>query len=78
VRKVARPSAWVSASRLEPKKSGGFRHLVDLRPINRHILVPKCKYETLSLLPSLSRWGDLGISVDMLSGYYALGVDPDF
>jgi hypothetical protein len=45
----------VSASRLEPKTSGGFRHIVDLRPINVHLPVPKCKYETLAMLPFLSR-----------------------
>jgi hypothetical protein len=55
VREVPGPTPWVSASRLEPKTSGGFRHIVDLRPINVHLPVPKCKYETLSLLPFLSR-----------------------
>lgn len=34
VRPVEHPTPWVSASRLEPKRSGGYRHLVDLRPIN--------------------------------------------
>ena len=55
VRPVPNPTPWVSASRLEPKTSGGYRHIVDLRPINAHLLVPKCKYDTLSLLPFLSR-----------------------
>ena len=55
VRPVPNPTPWVSASRLEPKTSGGYRHIVDLRPINAHLPVPKCKYETLSLLPFLSR-----------------------
>lgn len=65
IRPVDSPTSWVSASRLEPKRSGGYRHLVDLRPINEHIGVPKCKYETLAQLPLLARSGDGGISVDM-------------
>jgi hypothetical protein len=55
VREVAHPTPWVSSSRLEPKASGGYRHIVDLRPINAHLPVPKCKYETLDLVPFLSR-----------------------
>jgi hypothetical protein len=68
----------VSSSRLEPKSSGGFRHLVDLRPINSHISVPKCKYETLGQLPFLARCDDGGVSVDMQSGYYALGIAVNY
>jgi hypothetical protein len=55
IRPVEKPTNWVSASRLEPKSSGGYRHLVDLRPLNKHLAVPKCKFETLDLLPFLSR-----------------------
>ncbi len=55
VRQIQHPTPWVSACRLEPKTSGGYRHLVDLRPLNVHLHVPKCKYETLDLLPFLSR-----------------------
>jgi hypothetical protein len=62
---VAGPTPWVSASRLEPKRSGGFRHLVDLRPINQCLTVPRCKYETLAHLPFLARSGDGGVSLDM-------------
>lgn len=78
IRQVETPTPWVSASRLEPKRSGGYRHLVDLRPINDCLAVPRCKFETLQQLPFLARSGDGGISVDMQSGYYALGIDPLF
>jgi hypothetical protein len=66
----------VSSSRLEPKRSGGYRHLVDLRPVNSHITIPKCKYETISQLPYLAKPYDAAVTVDMQSGYYALGIDP--
>ena len=52
---VDTPSNWVASTRLESKKSGGYRHLVDLRPLNAHIALPKTKYETLGLLPHLAR-----------------------
>lgn len=55
IRPIPAPTPWVSSSRLEPKRSGGYRHLVDLRPINQLLWVPKCKYETLTSLPFLAR-----------------------
>lgn len=66
----------MASSRLEPKKSGGYRHIVDLRPLNVHFDVPRVKFESLSLLPALSLAGDKAIGVDLQSGYYALGIDP--
>ena len=75
---VAMPSAFVSAMWLEPKRSGGFRHIVDLRPLNQFLTVPKVKFETLSLLPLLSKLGNAGITVDMEQGYYALGMLPEY
>lgn len=65
MRQVEAPTAWVAPSRLEPKASGGFRHLVDLRELNRCLAVPKVKYETLASLPALSRLGDRGVRADM-------------
>jgi hypothetical protein len=55
IRPVPGSTPLVSASRLEPKTSGGFRHIVDLRPLNAHLPVPKTKYETLNMVPFLSR-----------------------
>lgn len=55
IREIATPTSWVSASRLEPKTSGGYRHIVDLRPLNAHLPVPRVKYETLAMLPFLAR-----------------------
>ena len=63
---------------LEPKRSGGFRHIVDLQPLNPFLTVPKVKFETFSLLPLLSKPGDAGVTVDMEQGYYTLGIVPEF
>lgn len=51
---------------------------MDLRPINECVTVPKCKYETLSSLPFLARQQDTGVTMDMQSGYYALGIHVDY
>ena len=40
--------------------------------------MPRCKYETLSSLPFLARRDDVGITADMQSGYYALGIHEDY
>ena len=63
---------------MEPKKSGSYRHIVDLRPLNKNFTVPKVKYESLSLLPALALGGDKAIGVDLQSGYFALGINPRY
>lgn len=59
------PTRYVSASRLEPKRTGGYRHIVDLRTINNFLVVPRCKYESLGSLPFISRRNDFGVTFDM-------------
>ena len=78
IRQLSGPMPYVSPSRLEAKASGRFRHVVDLRQLNKHVPVPHTKYETLGLLPQLSEAGDVAISLDMHSGYYCLGIHPDY
>ena len=51
IRQLSGPTPYVSPIRLEAKASGGFRHVVDLRQLNKHVPVPRTKYETLGLLP---------------------------
>ena len=78
IRRLSHPTPYVSPSRLEAKASGGYRHVVDLRQLNKHVPVPRTKYETLGLLPQLSELDDVAISLDMQSGYYCLGIHPDY
>jgi len=69
-------NTFVSRSRLEAKKSGGFRLVVDLRQVNKHLETQACKYETLDLLPNLIRHDDWMVSFDLKDGYYHLPVHP--
>ena len=71
------PTPFVSRTYLEPKSTPGeFRHIVDLRPINRYLVVPKCRFESISVLPDLHAPGEQSISFDLKHGYYALGIAP--
>ena len=63
---------YVSRSRLEPKKGGDFRLVVDNRHLNKHIQRVSCKYETLADLPYLLRRNDLMLSCDLENGYYQM------
>ena len=78
IRFVASPLAFVFATHLELKRSGGFRHIVDLQPLNQFLTIPKVKFETLPLILLLSKPGDAGVTVDMEQGYHALGIAPEF
>ena len=78
IHSVTTPLAFVSATHLEPKWSGGFCHIVDLQPLNQFLTIPKVKAETLSFLPLLSKPGDARVMVDMEQGYYSLGIVPEF
>ena len=67
---------YVSRSRLEPKKGGDFRLVVDNRHLNKHIQRVSCKYETLADLPYLLRRNDLMLSCDLENGYYHMMIHP--
>lgn len=68
--------SFVSRSRLEPKKSGGFRLVVDLRHLNAHLKQYTCKYETLDSLQFIIEIDDWLLSADLQDGYYHLGIHP--
>lgn len=68
--KPATCTNYISRSRLEPKKDGGFRLVVDLRHINAHIAQTTCKYESLNSLEDMLQPGDWMVSFDLKSGYY--------
>ena len=68
---------YVSRSRLEPKKDGGFRLIVDLRPLNKYLPQQPCKFETLSDAQFLLQHNDWMISADLKDGYYHLGIHDD-
>jgi hypothetical protein len=74
---VTSDTSFVSRSRLEPKKDGGFRLIVDLRHVNDHLAVQSCKYETLGDLQLMIQRNDFMISCDLADGYYHMGIHPE-
>jgi len=68
--------SFVSKSRLEPKKDGGYRLIVDLRPINRHLNQQKFRYEDIRHLGSSLHQDDWSVSFDLRNGYYHLPIHP--
>lgn len=67
---------FVSHSRLEPKKDGTFRLIVDLRHINSHLKEASCRYETAGALANLLEKEDWMFSLDLKSGYYHVPIHP--
>ena len=74
--KIVQDSKFVSKSRLEPKKDGGFRLIVDLRRVNKCLKTTSFKYEALCDLSSLASPGEHMVSFDLKSGYYHVGIHP--
>jgi len=70
----ATDTRFISRSRLEPKRDGGFRLIVDLRHVNSHLVNMPCSYETLADLQSIIRPDDWMISMDLEQGYYHVGI----
>ena len=67
---------FVSRCRLEPKKDGDYRLVVDHRHLNAHLQQQPCKYETLQDLHYLLRRDDWMLSCDLENGYYHVMVHP--
>ena len=55
-----------------PKSSGGFRMIVNLRPINQFIQHKHFKMESLSLLRDLLRKGDYFCKIDLTDAYLTI------
>lgn len=70
-------ATFVSRSRLEPKKDGGYRLIVDLRHVNEHLVNQPCKFETLKDLKHIIQGNDWMISADLQDGYYHVGVHQE-
>jgi hypothetical protein len=67
---------FVSSCRLEPKASGGWRLVVDLRHLNSHCPPKPARYETLKSLSSLAVRGDVAFSYDLKDGYHCIAIHP--
>ena len=61
---------------LVPKKDGGHRLVVDLRPINKYFPTMATTYETLSWLKHVPRGIVFGASLDLQDGYHHVRLHP--
>ena len=67
-------SNWVSRMFLVPKGIGKWRIIIDLRPINEYCQTRSMKFETLNNVKHLARPNDWMLSLDLMDGYYAVGI----
>lgn len=68
--------AFCAGSYLVPKRNGGFRHIINLRPLNKFLAIPRMKYESLSVLKYLVGQYSHSVAFDLESGYYMIGIHP--
>ena len=54
---------------LVPKKSGGLRPVINLRPLNRYLKKQHFKMDSLSTVLNLVQQGDWAISLDLTDAY---------
>lgn len=65
---------YVSRAFVVPKASGGWRLVVDLRPLNKHCAPRPCRYDTLKTFRGMARRGDVMASFDLKDGYHHLAI----
>ena len=59
-----------------PKKSGTFRPVIDLSPLNKMIVIPTFKMESLKSIRASLRPGDYATSVDLKDAYFHFSIHP--
>uniref|UniRef100_A0A8W8P3X8 Reverse transcriptase domain-containing protein n=1 Tax=Magallana gigas TaxID=29159 RepID=A0A8W8P3X8_MAGGI len=63
-------------SKAFPKKSGGMRPIINLKPLNNFVETIHFKMETLQTALNLLQKGDFLISVDLKDAYFSIPVHP--
>ena len=58
------------------KRTGGYRLIVNLKPLNMFFEPPKFKYETLNILRLAPSGALKGMSLDLKDGYFHFEVHP--
>ena len=58
------------------KKSGGWRPVIDLSRLNRHVITPHFKMETLDSVRLSLRKHDWAISLDLTDAYFHIPIHP--
>jgi hypothetical protein len=76
VQELSRP-AFYSRLFTVPKKTGGFRPVIDLSRLNKFLIIPRFKMETTRSLSKAIRIGDWAISLDLSDAYLHVPIHPD-
>ena len=63
---------------LRPKKSGGFRPVFNLKPLNRFIIYKHFKMETMRDLMNMIRPQDYMVKLDLKNAYFAVPIGEKF
>jgi hypothetical protein len=69
-RKVSKKPICVNPLGVVPKKNGKLRLILDLQHVNRFLVIPKFKFESLLELANLVGANDLLFSIDLQDGYW--------
>ena len=69
---------YVSKAFFIPKRLGGYRLIIDLRPLNAFSPFYPTEYDTLHTLDQVLQPNDYLASFDLLNGYMAIGIHPDY
>lgn len=71
--------SYVSNIFVVPKKDGGFRPIINLKPLNRHyISAPHFRMDTVKDVSHLLRPGDFCASIDLKDAYFHIPVHKKF
>lgn len=71
------PGDFFSTIFVIPKKSGGFRPVINLKGLNRFLVYRHFKMEGAYLLKHLVRKGDYFIKLDLKDAYFPLAICPE-
>lgn len=68
------PQEFISTIFLVPKKSGGMRPIINLKPLNNYVETIHFKMETLQTALNLLQKGDYLVSVDLKDAYFSIPI----
>lgn len=68
------PREFISTIFLVPKKSGGMRPIINLKPLNNFVETIHFKMETLQTALNLLQEGDFLVSVDLKDAYFSIPI----
>ena len=72
------PNRWISNIFLVPKKQGGFRMILNLKPLNKFIKYRKFKMDGIEKVVQMLRPHDKILSLDLTNAYGHLYISPEW